>query len=321
MNIKKKIFLIAGEPNSVNSEIIFKSWKKLSKHIQEKIYVIGNYSLLKEQFNQLNYKIELEKLKELKSIDNNKLKIIDIDLNFNNPFKVKKKDAAKYIVNSLKKGHDLAISKNTFGLINCAISKNLLPKKKTGVTEFLANKCNIRDNSEVMLIKNNNLSVSPITTHIDLKDVHKNINSKKIILKIKTINKYFIKLFKKKPKIGILGLNPHNAELRKGSTEVTEIIPAINKLKKLKFKIDGPIVADTIFIKNFKKYDVIVGMYHDQVLSPFKSIFKFNGINLTLGLKYLRVSPDHGVAKDLIKKKQANYNSLYDCINFLYKFG
>ena len=70
---------------------------------------------------------------------------------------------------------------------------------------------------------------------------------------------------------------------------MTEIIPAINKLKKLKFKVDGPLVADTIFIKNFKNYDVIVGMYHDQILTPFKSIFKFNGINLTLGLKYLKL--------------------------------
>ena len=129
------------------------------------------------------------------------------------------------------------------------------------------------------MIKNENLSICPITTHLDLKDVHKNINSKKIIVKVKTINKWYIKLFKKKPKIGILGLNPHNAELRKGSEEMTEIIPAINKLKKLKFKIDGPLVADTIFIKNYKNYDVVVGMYHDQILTPFKTIFKFNGIN------------------------------------------
>ena len=115
----------------------------------------------------------------------------------------------------------------------------------------------------------------------------------------------------------MLGLNPHNAELKKNSEEKKIIIPAINKLKKLNFKIDGPLVADTIFINNFKNYDVIVGMYHDQVLAPFKALFKFDAINITLGLKYIRVSPDHGVAKDNIMKKNSNYLSLLNCINYL----
>ena len=78
-------------------------------------------------------------------------------------------------------------------------------------------------------------------------------------------------------------------------------------------------VADTLFIKDFKNYDVIVGMFHDQVLTPFKSIFKYNAINITLGLNYLRVSPDHGVAVDLIGKNKANPQSLIECINFLNK--
>ena len=128
-------------------------------------------------------------------------------------------------------------------------------------------------------------------------------------------------MFKKNAKIGVLGLNPHNAELRKNSEEVDEIIPAIKNLKKLGYKVFGPLVSDTIFINNYRKYDVIVGMYHDQVLTPFKSIFKFKAINLTLGLEYLRVSPDHGVAKDIIKKNKANFQSLLECIKFINKFG
>ena len=118
-----------------------------------------------------------------------------------------------------------------------------------------------------------------------------------------------------------MGLNPHNAELRSGSEENNEIIPAIKNLKKKGFNIDGPLVSDTVFIKDFRNYDVIVGMYHDQVLSPFKSIFKYDGINLTLGLKYLRVSPDHGVAMNIIKKNKANASSLLECIKFINKFG
>ena len=91
-------------------------------------------------------------------------------------------------------------------------------------------------------------------------------------------------------------------------------------MKKLKINAKGPLVADTIFIKDYKNFDVIIGMYHDQVLAPFKSIFKFDAINITLGLKYLRVSPDHGVAADLIGKNKANSDSLFECINFISKY-
>ena len=119
----------------------------------------------------------------------------------------------------------------------------------------------------------------------------------------------------------MLGLNPHNAELRKYSEEKKIIIPSIFKLKKKGIKINGPLVSDTIFINEYKKYDIIIGMFHDQVLAPFKTLFKFDAINITLGLKYLRVSPDHGIAKNLIKKKKGNPISLIKCINFINKFG
>ena len=136
---------------------------------------------------------------------------------------------------------------------------------------------------------------------------------------MKIINNWFIKKFNKSPQIGILGLNPHNAELRGNSEEVKEIIPAITKLKKIGIKLKGPLVADTLFINEYKKFNVIVGMYHDQVLAPFKALFKFDAINITLGLKYTRVSPDHGIAKEIIGKNKANYLSLLSCISFLKK--
>ena len=171
-----------------------------------------------------------------------------------------------------------------------------------------------------MLIFNEKLSVCPITTHIDINEISKKLKKINIIKKIKTIDKWYKNKIKKRPKFGVLGLNPHNAELRKVSEEKQIIIPAINKLKKIGISIGGPLVADTVFIKDFKKYDVIIGMYHDQVLTPFKTIFKFNGVNVTLGLKYLRVSPDHGVAKNLIGKNKANPESLIKCINFVNRF-
>ena len=172
-----------------------------------------------------------------------------------------------------------------------------------------------------MLIKNSKLAVSPITTHIDLKDVHRNIKKELIIRKVKVINDWFVKNYKKKPQIGMLGLNPHNAELRKDSHEIKEIIPAISILKKNKINISGPLVADTIFINEYKNFDVIIGMYHDQILAPFKTLFKFKAINITLGLKYLRASPDHGIASKLIGKKKANCTSFLECLNFFNKLS
>ena len=95
------------------------------------------------------------------------------------------------------------------------------------------------------------------------------------------------------------------------------IIPAINKLKRKGININGPLVSDTVFIKDYKKYDVIIGMFHDQVITPFKTLFKFDAVNITLGLKYLRMSPDHGTAINLIKKNKANPTSLIKCLEFL----
>ncbi|MDC0619354.1 4-hydroxythreonine-4-phosphate dehydrogenase PdxA [Pelagibacteraceae bacterium] len=316
----KKIIIISGDPNSINSEIIFKSWKKINKSLKKRIFVISNYQLLKQQFLKLKYNIKMIKIDSLdKTIDSDQLKVLNVDLVFKNPFKVDIKQASKFVENSLNLAHKLAVNKKVCGMINCAIDKKLL-RNKIGVTEYLANKCNIRNKSEVMLIRNKNLSVSPITTHINVRNIAKKIKPLTIENKVKTIDNWYKKIFFKRPKIGVLGLNPHNSELRKDSEEKKIIIPTILKLKNYGINIKGPIVSDTIFISNFKKYDVIIGMYHDQVLSPFKALFKFNAINITLGLKYLRLSPDHGTAFDLIGKKKASPLSLIECINFINKF-
>ena len=316
--MKKKIILVLGDPNSINSEIIFKSLKKIKNNLKNRIYLIANFDLIKKQFKILNYRIKLVKVKDLKQKPSQPgLKIIDVNLAFKNPFNVSLSNSSKFVLKSLDTAHKLALSKDVSGIINCPINKRLLKKKEHGVTEYFASKCKIKDNSEVMLIQNNQLAVSPITTHLLVKNISKKINSKIIIKKIIKINQWYLKKIKRKPKIAILGLNPHNAELEKNTEEVKHILPSINKLKKLGINLNGPFVADTIFINEYRKFDIIVGMYHDQVIAPFKSIFKFDAINITLGLKYIRVSPDHGVAQNLIKKNLASPESLVKCINFL----
>ncbi len=315
-----KIIIINGDPNSINSEIIYKCWKKIGKSLKKNIYLISNVELFRKQLKKLNYKLKLKKVKNInESTEYEGIKILDVKLDFKNPFKVSKKSSSEFIIKSLTLAHNLALNRSVKGIINCAIDKTLLNKKNLGVTEYLASKCGVKDGSEVMLIANNKLAVSPITTHISLKEVPKKISVKIIQKKIRSINFWFKKRYKRKPKIALLGLNPHNSEFRKNSEEISIILPSIKKLNKESINVDGPLVADTLFIDNYKNYDVIVGMYHDQVLAPFKTLFKFDAINITLGLKYARVSPDHGTAKDLIGKKVANPISLMNCIKFINK--
>ena len=319
--MKRKIIIFTGDPNSINSEIIHKTWNKLDKKLKKRIYFISNYNLIKSQFKKLKYNTKINKVKNIFDQEGSlNIKIIDVNLKFQNPFSVKKSIASKFIKNSLEVCHNLALKNYTRGFINCPIDKNLLnSRKKIGVTEFLASKCKIKNNKEAMLIYNKKFSVCPLTTHLDIKEISKKITPALIINKIKTLNQWYKKKLNKKPKIAVLGLNPHNAELRKNSEEKRIIIPTIKKLQKSGINIKGPFVADTFFMDSFKKFDLIIGMYHDQVLTPFKSIYKFDAINITIGLKYIRTSPDHGTAKSMIGKNKANPNSLIKCIDFINK--
>ena len=136
---------------------------------------------------------------------------------------------------------------------------------------------------------------------------------------------FYKKFLKRKIKIAITGLNPHCYSHEKFSEEEEIIKPAIRKIKKLKINITGPFSADTLFLsKNQKKFDVVVGMYHDQVLTPIKTLMGFKAINITLGLPFIRVSPDHGVAVDIVGKKIADPSSLIESIklfnNIQWKF-
>ena len=274
--------------------------------------------------SKIGHRVELKEINNVANQDiKKKLNIYNVPLKFKNPFEISRQNKEKYLRKSFEIALDLIDKKKIFGLINCSINKKEFSSRKkfAGVTEFLAKKKGVLG-KEAMLIYNNSLSVSPITTHIRLNSVSKNISKKKIIDKTITINNFFIKKLGIKPKIGILGLNPHNEELKNKSEEKKIIIPAINSLRKKKIFVQGPISPDAAFL-NYKKkgYDVLIGMYHDQVLAPFKAIFKFNAINITVGLPFLRVSPDHGIGKDIIKKNKADPKSLIDSINFFKKIN
>ena len=211
----------------------------------------------------------------------------------------------------------LAKRKKILGFINCPISKEFLFKNKhQGITEYLAKKEKVK-NDGVMLIFNKKLSVSPLTKHIPLDNVSKSINELRIIKNIKIIYNFYKKYFLKKPKFALLSLNPHNYYSSKNLKVAKKINKALKILKKNKINITGPIPSDSSFIVSEKyKFNVIIGMYHDQVLTPFKALYNFRAINITLGLPYIRVSPDHGVGENIMGKKIANADSLIESIKF-----
>ena len=171
-----------------------------------------------------------------------------------------------------------------------------------------------------MLIYNKNLSVCPATTHLPIKLVSKNINKFVISNKIKLIQKFYKKNFKTNPKIGVVGLNPHCETILKYNEDIKIIEPIIKKMSKSGYKVSGPYPADTIFLKkNRKKFNVILGMYHDQVLTPIKTLYEYDAINITLGLPFLRVSPDHGPNEKMVGKNLSNPLSLIKAMKFLDK--
>ena len=113
-------------------------------------------------------------------------------------------------------------------------------------------------------------------------------------------------------------MNPHCESIDIFNEDKNIILPTINKLKKLKYNIEGPFAADTIFLKdNRKKFDLVIGMYHDQVLTPIKTLFEYDAINITIGLPFIRISPDHGPNESMIGKNKSNYFSLFKSIKFL----
>jgi 4-hydroxythreonine-4-phosphate dehydrogenase len=320
--MSKPIAIIAGEPNSISSEIIFKSWLLRKKYFHKPIVIIGSIDLLNLQKKKLRYKINIQKVNknfDFNKMNRKKLWVHDINYIQDKAFQKISKKTNKYIFRCFNAAIKLIKKKKILGIINCPVSKEtLFDKKHQGITEFISKKTKSKG-KEVMLIYNKKFSVSPLTTHISLKDVNKNIDEKRIVKNVITINNFYKKNFNIKPKIGILGINPHNFSKNINDKQKT-IILAIKKIKNLKINIVGPIVPDSSFlIAQKNKIDVMLGMYHDQVLTTFKTLFKFDAINITLGLPFIRISPDHGIGTDILNKKKANPQSLIQSIKFFNK--
>ena len=292
----KPIIIIAGEPNSIFLEIFFKALKY--KKYKSPIILICSLKIFNLQMKSLkiNKKINILQISNLKNynLNNRAINIIDVNFDQKKAFKKITSISNQYIQNCFKVAFNLIKNKYSNKFINGPISKKtFLNKKFLGITELIAKEFSIKKNA--MLIYNKELSVCPITTHLPLKFVSKNIKRTKIHEKIDLINQFYKKKLKINPRIGVLGLNPHCETVDKFNEDEKIIKPIIKYFKKSKYNINGPLSADTAFLKkNRKNFDVLIGMYHDQVLTPIKTLFEYDAINITLGLPFIRISPDHG---------------------------
>lgn len=286
---------------SISEKIILKSFKILEKAKLSKIFFIGDE----------------KKFKKIKRITLNKNKFEFINIKHN------KDSELSYINEVTKKGIDLFKEKKIKYLINMPINKKkFLKNKYFGFTEFFSKKFDNKKNHN-MLMYSENFSVVPITTHIELKDVDRQISFKNIKASINNIATFNIKYLKNRNfQIVVLGINPHaSIDLGIKNKDHSILKKAVKFFRKKNLNIVGPISADTAF-KNLKN-KIFLGMYHDQVLIPFKLLNGFKGINITIGKELIRLSPDHGTGTDLIKKniKSISNISFIECIKFCEKYG
>jgi len=291
--------------------------------VKKPLILIASLKVIQLQMKKLNYKKKIKlissDLKLNNKLDNKSINLININYDVTKGFESISSKSNKYIDSCFQLAFRFIkrnkIKKFISGPIN---KKTFLNKKYLGITEYISKNFKIKKNA--MLIYNKKLSVCPLTTHLPLKLVSKKISKKLIIEKVQLINQFYKKL-NIKPKIAVLGLNPHCETVSKFNEDLKILKPAIKTLKKKRYNVYGPFPADTIFLKNNRdQFDVVLGMYHDQVLTPIKTIFEYDAINITLGLPFMRISPDHGPNEKMMGKNISNPLSLIKAISFLEKY-
>lgn len=307
------IAVTIGDIKGVGIEILINSWKK--KKINNFI-LLSNIKLVSKLLKNKN----LDKQINLISLNNNK---INFDKRKINIFSYKTISSEDNTYKSLMYAYKLCVEKICIGLITLPLRKDLIKKNIDknfiGQTEFFQNINNKKYAN--MILYHEKIIVSPLTTHLKLKDIAKTVSNKSLLYNmIYTLNKTLKIDFKiKKPKLIVSGLNPHageNGEI--GDEEVKYIKPIISKLNKDGIYIDGPFSADSILINNnLKNYDCFIFMYHDQALVPFKYISQFSGVNYTGNLNIIRTSPDHGTAYNLVGTKKISDKSLINCFKLI----
>ncbi len=304
----KPILIVPGEKKSIFFEIFFKTIK--SKKIVSPLILICNKKILYNEIKRYKFKSKIETIYFEKIFQkkffNKKIYLIEI----------KNQRSESYVQSCFELAFKLIKKGLSNKLLNGPINKSkTLKKKYLGMTEYIAQ--NFKQKKFAMLIYNKQLSVCPVTTHLPLKHVTNKITKKLIKEKVIIVNNFFKKFLGYQPRIGITGLNPHCESILKYNEDTKIISPVVHSMKK-SFLIKGPLPSDTIFLKNNrKKFDVIIGMYHDQVLTPIKTLYEYDAINITIGLPFLRVTPDHGPNENMVGRNKSDPTSLIKAMSFL----
>lgn len=316
MNCKnnRPIGITPGDPAGVGPDVLL---DYASRNGSAQIVAYADPELLQTRSKLLGYPIKIEEIRDPKNLQQSKndtLFVHPVNLESTARPGVPNPKNSAYVLRCLDNAISHALKGEIRAVVTGPINKMLVNKSGinfTGHTEYIAAKLNIKD--PVMMLAQGELKVVIMTTHIPLASVPKFITKERLETVIRITEKELRNKFKiKTPRIAICGLNPHAGEDGHVGTEESSVIkPVIDQMKVLGFKIDGPIPADTVFaLENYKKYDVVIAMYHDQGLAPFKALAFGEAVNITLGLPIVRTSVDHGTAFDKAATGMARSTSL-----------
>ncbi len=327
--IKKKAITIGitmGDPSGIGPEIILKSFQN-SIVRNSGIIVIGDYNVMQAAHDML--KIKSFKLTRIlnasESLFNKEvLNILDLHLVDMNELQRGRVQAisGNAAFECIRKAVELAKNKDIDTIVTAPLNKEALHSaghKYPGHTEIFASLTDTKDYA--MLLHDNKLSVIHVSTHISLLEAITGLRRERIEKVIELANNAMKRLCSDEPRIAVAGINPHASENGLfGNEEIKEIIPAIKNMKGKSINVEGPLPPDTIFLQAVdRKYDVIVAMYHDQGHIPLKLIGFNSGVNVTVGLPFIRTSVDHGTAFDIAWQGKANENSMVEAIKLSIK--
>ena len=319
------LFVTCGEPAGIGLETILKSYKDREKHhIPPFILGIGlehfkQYQQIHADQTPFTIVEEDFKAEDILSSFNLKLPILPLQNKVSLTLGTPCLSNSAAVIESIYKGFDLCLKGRCAALVTAPIQKATLNQSGfafPGHTEFLehlAHEAGHKEAKSLMLLASDELKVMPFTIHIPLTDVAKHITQEGLISAISSLNQELKRVYGiDYPRIAVCGLNPHAGENgHMGREEVDTIIPAIKELQARDILAMGPLPADTMFhLHARKQYDCAVGMYHDQVLIPVKTLAFDKGVNVTLGLPILRTSPDHGTALAIADKGIASPSSM-----------
>ncbi|GIK22896.1 MAG: 4-hydroxythreonine-4-phosphate dehydrogenase PdxA [Ignavibacterium sp.] len=316
-----RVIFTCGDINGIGPEIAIKLFSKLfaSKSKRALAFICPlnvfeyYYKLLKVDFKYHLYNNELRNGLSLNLIplDNSKLIIGKAT-----------KDSGKAAYQSIVKSIELVKEGLADVLVTAPISKtafNIAGIKFPGHTELLAE--SEKQKKFLMMFLSKKVNAALLTIHNPLKDISSLLSKEKIIDALDIIQKTATRdLGIQNPRIAVLGLNPHAGENGNIGSEEKEIITPVIKLSGKRMNIAGPFVPDAFWgAKFYKQFDFVLGMYHDQVLIPFKLMNFERGVNYTAGLKIIRTSPDHGTAFDIAGKGIANETSIQEAYRIALK--